>query len=146
MNNKWTTTEQQVNSNWTASEQQLNTNNNEIMKQCNNEIKKVRKKNNTKSFDELIEAYTNNVDLQEELKNHLQTRKAKKASMTNRAIELSFKSLDKLSNNDEEKIKIVQQSIERGWIGFFALTKEKTNSSKSNTNWFAEIGKEEGIF
>lgn len=82
----------------------------------------------------------------------MKTRKSKKSTLTNRAIELSLKKLDELTQNtidnlkDEHKIKIVQQSIERGWIGFFALTKEKTNSSKSNTNWFAEIGKEEGIF
>lgn len=82
----------------------------------------------------------------------MKTRKSKKSTLTNRAIELSFKKLDELTQNtidnlkDEHKIKIVQQSIERGWIGFFALAIGKSCSNNQNTNWFAEIGKEEGIF
>lgn len=134
--------EQPVNNQCTTNEQPVNTNNNEIMKQCNNEIK-INKKESKKSFDEMIEAYTDNYELQVELKNHLQTRKAKKASMTNRAIELSLKSLDKLANNDYDKIRIVQQSIERGWIGFFEI---KEHAKKENSNLFFDLLREEGKF
>lgn len=113
--------------------------------------KKVSKKI---SFDELIDTYTVNEELRQELKNHLATRKAKKATLTNRAIELSFKKLDELVKNvpineqEETKIKIVQKSIENGWTGFFPLKKEGSNqyNNTKNTNWFDVIGKEEGIF
>lgn len=97
----------------------LDTNsNNKII--INNNNKEVSKKI---SFDDLINNYTKNEELRQELKNHLATRKAKKATLTNRAIELSFKTLDKLANNDTDKLEIVRQSIERGWTGFFEVKK-----------------------
>ena len=125
-----------------------NTINNNTINNTNNkkERKKSTKKNTQKSFDELIENYTLNTDLQNELKNHLATRKAKKAALTNRAIELALKKLDELTKNEpvneqeEIKLKIVQQSIERGWIGFFALQNNTTNKfyknqKNSNDGW-----------
>lgn len=99
--------------------QKLNTNNNNKII-INNNNNKVSKK---ESFDEIINSYTNNEELRTELKNHLATRKAKKATLTNRAIELSLKTLDKLAKTDDDKLEIVRQSIERGWTGFFEIKK-----------------------
>ena len=82
-------------------------------------IKKVSK--GAATFDEIINAYTENETLRFELKEHLKTRKAKKATLTDRAIELACSSLDKLAKDDETKIAIVRQSIANGWTGFFAL-------------------------
>lgn len=119
------------------------------------DIEKDKKKVSKKaSFDDLINSYTLDIELREELKNHLATRKAKKATLTNRAIELSFKKLDELvkdipiNEQEQEKIRIVQQSIERGWVGFFEVKDagSKQYNTKNNTNWFDVIGKEEGIF
>lgn len=95
-------------------------------------------KKEKETFDELIDNYTFNEELREELKNHLATRKSKKATLTNRAIELSLKKLDdlvkKIPINDQEgmKIKIVQQSIERGWTSFFELPVQK---NKKEDGW-----------
>lgn len=99
------------------------------------------KKERRKSFDDLIDSYTSNPELQEELKNHLATRKAKKATLTNRAIELSLKKLDELTSKipvnmqEEAKIKIVQQSIERGWVGFFEIKEQQNFSNKKSSGW-----------
>jgi hypothetical protein len=87
--------------------------------------KESKKSAVSRSFDELIDCYTNNLELQNELKAHLKTRKMKKGAMTNRAIELSFKELDRLSNDDIKKIEIVQRSIQNGWTSFFELPKQK---------------------
>lgn len=115
-----------------------------------NANKKVSKKT---SFDDLIANYTSNVDLQEELKNHLATRKSKKATLTNRAIELSFNKLDELVKNvpineqEEMKIKIVQQSIERGWTGFFEVKdtgSKQFNNKTTSGNPFFDLLREEG--
>lgn len=127
------------------------TNNIDINNIDNNiEDNKVSKK---VSFDSLISRYTDNEELRQELKNHLATRKSKKATLTNRAIELSFKKLDELvkkvpiNEQEQVKIKIVQQSIERGWTGFFELKEQGSKQyNNKNTNWFDVIGKEEGIF
>lgn len=100
--------------------------------------KKVSKKYKKETFDNLIENYTTNEELREELKNHLATRKVKKATLTNRAIELSLKKLDELVKsvpvNDQEgmKLKIVQRSIENGWIGFFPLPNLQ---NRNNDGW-----------
>lgn len=127
------------------------------------DLKEINIKNNTTnninnkvskkvSFDDLINNYTNNEELRQELKNHLATRKSKKTTLTNRAIELSFKKLDELvkkipiNEQEEAKIKIVQQSIERGWTGFFEVKEVTQYNNNKNTNWFDVIGKEEGIF
>ena len=94
-----------------------------------------------------------NLELREELKNHLATRKAKKATLTNRAIELSLKKLDELTSNipinDQEivKTKIVQQSIERGWVGFFEVkqdNKQWQQTNKQTGNPFLDLLREEG--
>ena len=79
------------------------------------------------SFDSIIDSYTDNEELRFVLKEHLKTRKAKsKAALTNYAIELSLKTLDKLATDDNGKIQIVKKSIERGWVGFFAEKKDDT--------------------
>ena len=107
--------------------------------------KKVSKK---ESFDELIDNYTCNDELKYELKNHLATRKSKKATLTNRAIELSLKKLDELTADlpindmEEEKVKIVQQSIERGWVGFFKLQNDKTPITKNQSSGWDYINNE----
>lgn len=133
---------QQVNNNRTTSEQQVNTNKNiKNIKNDKNINKKESKKekNTVPTFDDLINAYTTDKALQEELRNHLAVRKSKRGAMTNRALELSFQKLDKLTSsftgNDKEiaKIAIVQQSIENGWVGFFEL-KDTTFKGSTKTN------------
>lgn len=115
------------------------------------DIDKNNKVSKKVSFDDLIDSYTENETLRDEIRNHLATRKSKKATLTNRAIELSLKKLDELVKNvpvneqEDMKIKIVQQSIERGWTGFFEVQNNGGNQ-KRNTNWFDVIGKEEEIF
>lgn len=85
--------------------------------------KRVEKtRENQKSFDELIDSYTENPVLREELKEHLKTRRAKKAALNNHAIELSLKRLDELTGSTKEKIQIVQNSIINGWTGFYPLS------------------------
>ena len=87
------------------------------------------------SFDEIIDAYTENEDLRVELREHLKTRKQKKAALTNRALELSLKKLDKLADNDEEKIQIVQNSIINGWVGFFELNEKDKNKLNNHSSY-----------
>lgn len=103
------------------------------------------KKKTSTTFDTLIESYTSNEQLRKELKEHLKTRKQKKAALTDRALELSLKKLDELTPKDSEKIKIVQQSIMNGWVGFFPLKPdEKEKPTKyANRNIFEEMLNEE---
>lgn len=98
------------------------------------------KKETKKTFNVLIEEFSQNEVLCFELKEHLKIRKLKKAPLTNHALELSFKRLDSLSNSDDEKIAIVQKSIENGWTGFFPLkpyekTQIRSSAVSQNTSY-----------
>ena len=69
----------------------------------------------------IIESYTESKELQQALKDFLKTRKALKAPMTDRALQLCLNKLDNLGSSEAEKIAIINQSIERGWKGIFEL-------------------------
>lgn len=88
-------------------------------------------KSSRKTFNEIIDDYTENEELRKVLREHLKTRKLKRSSLTNQAIILGLKKLDTLANTDEEKILIVQNSIMNGWTEFFALKKSEKRSKKS---------------
>lgn len=108
-------------------------NNSNSISQKQTKVKKAKPK--PISFDEIIDAYTENEDLRVELREHLKTRKQKKAALTNRALELSLKKLDKLADNDEEKIQIVQNSIINGWVGFFELNEKDKNKLNNHSSY-----------
>ena len=113
--------------------------------------KKISDSKKSKTFDQLIEEYTQNEDLRQELKEHLKTRKLKKAALTTRGVKLSLQKLDNLASNDQEKILIVQNAIMNGWTGFFPLKKDEhnrmLNSLKHHTpNYDIEAYKAMDIF
>lgn len=89
--------------------------------------KKISDSKKSKTFDQLIEEYTSNEELRKELKEHLKTRKLKKAALTDRGVKLSLQKLDDLASNDQEKIMIVQNAIMNGWISFYPLKKDEHN-------------------
>lgn len=60
------------------------------------------------------------------MKDFVDFRKKIKKPMTDKAIELTLAELEKLAPGDEQtKIAILNQSIQRGWQGVFPLSKEK---------------------
>lgn len=89
--------------------------------------KKISDSKKSKTFDQLIEEYTSNEELRKELKEHLKTRKLKKAALTDRGVKLSLQKLDNLASNDQEKIMIVQNAIMNGWTSFYPLKKDEHN-------------------
>lgn len=101
-----------------------------------------KKKESTRaSYDEIIASYTENGELRSSLMEFVKMRKMMKKQLTNKALSLlltSKKGLDGLASNDAEKIDIVQQSIMRGWLGFFPLKdKEKRETvSRETTSGF----------
>lgn len=92
--------------------------------------KKERKR---AGYDEIIASYTENGELRSALVEFVKMRKMMKKPLTNKGLSLlltSKKGLDGLASNDAEKIDVVQQSIMRGWLGFFPL---KDMGAKRNT-------------
>ena len=95
------------------------------------EKKKTKKEPTQTEIDEVINAYTSNEELKTTLIEFVKFRKSIKRVMTTRALELLIKKLDKLSNDDNTKIEILNESIMNGWNGIFPL---KDNSTPINKN------------
>lgn len=82
-------------------------------------IKKEKKKKS--NFDKTIENYTDSEELREVIFEFIKFRKGIKSSLTDRALTLLLRNLDKFAKNDNEKIEIINQSILNGWKGIFPL-------------------------
>lgn len=92
--------------------------------------KKEKPKKQTKSYDEQIAEYTENEELQEALKAFIQMRSFIKKPLTEYGLKLLLNKLSKIGRTDEEKIAIVNRSVEHNWQGFFEI-KEETSYQKS---------------
>lgn len=68
------------------------------------------------------------IELQEPLKDFLKMRKAIKHPMTTRAFKLLLNKLNKLSDNEETQIKILEQSILHSWQDIYTLKEDKVKS------------------
>ena len=89
-----------------------------------------KKEGKRAGYDEIIASYTENGELRSALVEFVKMRKMMKKPLTNKGLSLLLTSkngLDGLASNDAEKIDIVQQSIMRGWMGFFPLKDRETN-------------------
>ena len=105
MNNKRTTSEQQVNTN----------------------------KNVKNDKNERINIYSDNPELNTSILQFIEFRKKIKAPMTPRAIDLLISNLNKLSQDKQTQIAIINQSILNGWKGVFPLKEpEQPKQNKFN--------------
>lgn len=94
----------------------------------------INKKEKITTIDKLIKEYTTNDNLIETLKDFVKMRKAIKKPLTDRALKGILNKLDKLSENEDIKIKILEQSIENCWAGVFELKNIKTSTNSINQN------------
>ena len=87
----------------------------------NPSTKKSDKTTTKKGFDSILDDYTQNRKLRETLSDFIQMRKAKKKPMTDRALSMLLKKLDELSQNEDEKIRILEESILHTWDTVYPL-------------------------
>ncbi len=79
------------------------------------------------------------VEILDEVKAFAKHRKKLKSPMTQEALDLTIKKLQRLSDDTEEQKAIINESIERGWKGVFALDdKKKTNADHKSFSELAE--------
>lgn len=83
------------------------------------------KKNKKTEFDILIDEYTCNDKLKESIYEFIKMRKTNKKSLTSYGLKRILNKLDRLAANDDEKIQILDNSIERSWAGVFELKEEE---------------------
>lgn len=115
------------------------------------EIREERKKG---SFDSLIEKYLEEVDPQKRdqtrglLQDWLKVRKAKRAAMTDRAIQLNLQKLNEVANASNMTVeKYLEAVIMRGWQAFYTINDYHASSkgTSASNNPFLDIAKERGL-
>lgn len=91
--------------------------------------KKTRK---AKSFDDIIDAYTNDPTTKELLGEWLQNRKAKRSAMTDSAIQSNINVLDRFAQESRMNVNdYLAEVIRRGWGSFFAINNyQRTGTQK----------------
>ena len=83
------------------------------------ESKKVRKSN---SFNEIINAYTDNPSTRELLGEWLQNRKAKRSAMTDNAIKRNIDKLDEYAHESRMSVDdYIAEVVRRGWTAFYPI-------------------------
>lgn len=105
----------------------LNTNrlNTNVLNTNNKKVSKSQSARPVENFDSIIESATESSELREALIEFVKFRKLIKKPMTNKALELIISKLNKIATTDRERVEILNQSIERGWAGVFALKSDE---------------------
>ncbi len=130
---------------------QLNTNTLTTKKSNTNRLstKKVSKQASD-SFDCLISDYSKgDKEITELLQEWLKVRKAKRAAMTDKAIELNLNKLDRLAAESRMSVPdYLREVICRGWQAFYPITsyQQQRQQRQQGSNVFLDIAKDEGIF
>ncbi|WP_100066015.1 hypothetical protein [Miniphocaeibacter massiliensis] len=96
---------------------------------------KEKDKKESDTFVSLIENYSENSLLKSSLEDFVEYRKSGKGKFTVQGLKLNLKTLSKLSESDAEKIAIVNQTIERGWTGFFPLKNVESKKGVNSDDW-----------
>lgn len=114
--------------------------------QASNTLNKQKQKLNKtikRSTKVLPEKYSESEPLNNAIVAFIAHRKSIKAPISEHAIDLTLKKLDKIAESEQEKIEILNQSIMNGWKGIFEL-KEKTKPviQKQSTEEFFDDMKE----
>ena len=105
----------------------------------NNISKNIDKKASKNSFDAIIADYSKgNEEITDLLKEWLKVRKAKRAAMTDRAIQMNIEKLDKLADQSGLSVaEYLQEIICRGWAAFYPLNNFNNNNVKRGENGVA---------
>ena len=122
--------QQQCNNYSTNKTEQLQGFEDNEQQQSNNNVTTLQKKkeNNNK----LIDSYTQNDDLKTTINDFISMRNKIKKPVTQRALKGILNKLDSFTNNDFEKILILENSIENCWLSVYEL-KNKKASTKVDT-------------
>ena len=98
--------------------------------QSNNNLTTLSKKKEKNNI--LIDSYTQNDDLKTTINDFISMRNKIKKPVTQRALKGILNKLDSFTNNDFEKILILENSIENCWLSVYEL-KNKKASTKVDT-------------
>ena len=122
--------QQQCNNYSTNKTEQLQGFEDNEQQQSNNNLTTLQKKKENNNI--LIDSYTQNNDLKTTINDFISMRNKIKKPLTDRALKGILNKLDSFTNNDFEKILILENSIENCWLSVYEL-KNKKASTKVDT-------------
>ena len=93
-----------------------------------------KEKEKKTNIDKIIEAYTKNDLLVEAIKDFIKMRSTIKKPLTDRALKGILNKLDNFTNNDLDKIEILENSIMNCWQGVFELKNKKVPTKLDTKN------------
>lgn len=99
-------------------------------KDIDKDISKKEKNKKRKTFEEILNENNFSEELRNTIKDFIDMRKTIKKPMTSKALELLLKNLERLTNLEEEKIAILNQSIEHSWQTVYPLKTANANNVK----------------
>ena len=99
-----------------------------------NTSNKKEKENKKSNIDKIIEAYTKNDLLVEAIRDFIKMRSTIKKPLTDRALKGILNKLDNFTNNDLDKIEILENSIMNCWQGVFELKNKKVPTKVDTKN------------
>lgn len=122
-------------------------NDNERDNENDNEHDKDKEEKNKKrkTFDDILAENHFTKELEDTIRDFIDMRKTIKKPMTSKALELLLRNLKKLTNLEEEKIAILNQSIEHGWQTVYPLKNNNQNNSRGGMNDFKQLWEEAKI-
>lgn len=141
---KLTIGEQDVENQQIENQTQLNTNTLNTKELSTKEFKKERKSD---SFDKILSAYTTDENTLDLLREWLKVRKAKRAAMTDRAIQMNINKLDALAKQSGMSVdEYLSEVICRGWAAFYQITNynQPTNARNQHPQSKQESGTDSG--
>ena len=95
----------------------------------------AKSKNTVPNHEKITCDYTDNEELRQSIRDFIKMRKAIKSPMTEKAVELLLRNLDKLEpTDDNKKIAILNQSIERGWKTVYPI-KDNAEEKAASTDF-----------
>lgn len=104
----------------------------------NKQKQETKTKTEKSSTKVLPEKYAADDLLNDAILDFIAYRKASKAAITEKGMELIMKKLDRLAMDNDEKIAILHQSIENGWKGVFAL---KEKPKRQETDFYDDMAR-----
>lgn len=98
--------------------------------------------NNKLNIKTIINTYTDDINLQQSLKDFAEMRKAIKKPLTERAWKIIFNKLDDITDDTSLKIAVLNQSIEHSWQSVYPLKEnglKPKNKAQERLGWIDDI-------
>ena len=109
----------------------------------NTSKQKKESKEGLKSFDEMIDEYTDDVELKGTLIEFMKMRQRIRKPMTNYAFELLLKKLDTLASTSKLKVNVLNQSIENSWQSIYEFKGARQRQQANDNRFYAQNHNEE---